>query len=415
MAARGPISWQRQLVAVWFSQFLVIAAFSIGLPFMPYFIQELGVREQNQVLFWTSVCQGAAPLVFIFAAPLWGAAADQWGRRPMLLRANAATVFVLLGLAMAPSVEWLVFWRVCQGLFTGTVSAARTMVVVSAPEHRHGLVLGALSTALFCGLTVGQAMGGLLADLLGYRMCFIVGSMLAALATLVVVFASREDFRRPQPLPASEHRRGRRRWFPRIHGTLPILLLIGGSAMVMHMALPVLPLLVQELRGTIRGSSVVTGSMLAAGAVAAAVAGVVIGIANDRFGAVRVASLCSLGAAGACVPMALAAVTGIPGLYLGQILGAFMAAGLDPAFQAWLVRHAPVERRGAILGWAFTASSIGWMLGPLGASGIAVFTGLAPVYWVRAAGFIAVIPLCWWAARMMMRRNSQPAGDASDA
>lgn len=397
--------WKRTLVVVWLSQFLSIAAFAFGLPFVAYYMQELGVRDQDALLFYLSLFNGAAPLSFALAAPLWGAAADRWGRRPMLIRANGMAMLVLLGMGLAESVGALIVLRIAQGALTGTIPAAQTLIATATPDQRQGLALGTLSTAVFAGMTAGTALGGRIAETLGYAEAYLVSACLSGAATLLIVCGTRERFRRP-PRPVVATGTPRRRWRdrlgPTLGATMPLLVVVAAVSFCRQYEIPLLPLLVQDLRGgRLAGSAGVMGDLAAVGAVAAMVAGAVMGALCDRWPPARLASLCAVATALCVVPFAFAPLVGLGWLFVAQFAGKFAATGLDPVFQAWLSRVTPTGSRGTIFGWASTARALGWMFGPLAASGVAAVTGIVPAFWPQVVCFLALVPLCHWAARRL--------------
>src|SRR5690606_17744543 len=102
------------------------------------------------------------------------AVADRFGRKPMVVRAllGGAAIVVLMGFAR--SAEELVFLRLIQGLVTGVVSAASSMVAAVVPRERLGYAMGLMQTGQWAGISVGPVLGGILEYLVGIRMSFIV-------------------------------------------------------------------------------------------------------------------------------------------------------------------------------------------------------------------------------------------------
>jgi len=150
--------------------------------------------------------------------------------------------------------------------------------------------------------------------------------------------------------------------------------------------------------------------MSAVGAIAAMIAGTFVGQLVDRYAPTRVAAVCALFTAAACIPFAMAHTLGLGWLYAFRFASFFFAAGLDPAFQVWLSKVTTSQRRGAVFGWAATARLLGWMVGPLLGSGTADLFGLAETYWFQAVLFLSLIPLCFWAAARLARHPGEGNG-----
>lgn len=395
-----PIDWRQNLAFVWLSQFLSIMGFSFALPFAPYYIQDLGVTDPDALKLWVSAFAAATPLSLAISQPIWGAAADRFGRRRMLVRANIAGSLVLTLMASVRSVEALVMLRLVQGAFTGTVSAAQTLVAANTPSERNGLALGALSAAVFSGAMAGASLGGWFADSFGYRATFYAAAGLILLSGLLVLWFTREDFTPPtqddtDPVPPQFSLRT-------MGAGLPILILIAAMAGVRQFDMALVPLLVQDIHGSVAGAARWTGLLFAIASVGGLLAGPLLGQLADRTSPARIATLCSAGAAVMMILQGLA--SGFLLLMPARFGMMFCAGGLDPVFQIWLAKVTPVERRGIVFGWSSTARSLGWFAAPLISGALATITGLRSIYFINAALFLLLIPLINRVVHLVARR-----------
>ena len=401
-AAERRVNWKKNLAVIWLSQFLSIAGFSFAMPFAPYYIQDLGVTDPARLKFWVSVFAAATPLTLAVFSPVWGALADRYGRRLMLLRANFAGAVVVALMGLTPNVQVLVLLRLLQGMFTGTMTAAQTMVSVNTPERRSGLALGALSAAVFSGGMAGAFIGGFVADLFGFRHAFIAGGGLLLSAGLLVLFGTTESVDRegdaedaPARLkPAADE----------MAAVMPILVLIVAMAFVRQFDSAFLPLLVQDIHGSLRGVSVWTGALSAAGGIAGLLAGPLLGRLADRISPPRIGKLSALGAGLLMIPQGLAAGFGL--LFAARFGTVFCAGGLDQVFQLWLAKITPAERRGLVFGWSGTARSIGWIIAPLASGVVAAELDIRSVFFAGAALYVALIPGIGLAVRRLQRTRA---------
>src|SRR5690606_21680315 len=128
----------------------------------------------------------------------WGAIADRYGRKLMVVRAllGGAAIVVLMGFAR--NAEELVLLRLVQGLVTGVVSAAWSTVAAVTPRERLGYAMGLMQTGQWAGISVGPIIGGLLEYLVGIRMSFIVTGALLLIGGVLVVFMVTENFVPPR-------------------------------------------------------------------------------------------------------------------------------------------------------------------------------------------------------------------------
>ena len=134
-------SWKVNLAVAWIAQFFCIAGFSVALPFLPFYIRELGVSDLHQVELWTGFLNSGAAVSMALISPVWGLMADRRGRKLMVMRSTIAGSVVLAAMAFAGNVQQLFILRVIQGMLTGTVPAFMTLVASFAPPSQAGFSL----------------------------------------------------------------------------------------------------------------------------------------------------------------------------------------------------------------------------------------------------------------------------------
>ncbi|OGV64450.1 MAG: hypothetical protein A3K19_21210 [Lentisphaerae bacterium RIFOXYB12_FULL_65_16] len=390
------VSWQRNLLMVWLSQFFSILGFTVAMPFLPFYIQELGVKEPDHVKFWVALVTAAGPLTMAVCAPIWGVIADRYGRRLMMLRASLGGAVCLALMGLVPNVQWLLALRFMQGMLTGTVSAAQTLVSVHTPNNRTGLALGVLSSAVFTGSMAGNMVGGFLAEIYGYRAVFFVAGGVLLLATFLTLIGVREEF---------ERHASRNDWrsfkvgLGRVSAAWSILVLLGFMAFCRQFDQAMFPLFVQEVKGTLKGAALWTGSLHAIGSVAALLAGIILGWLADRIAPSRIGKYSALVAGILMIPHGLA--SSFLQMSMARFGILFCAGGLDPVFQIWLAKATPEKNRGILFGWALTAKSIGWTVAPLVSAFAASAFGLRSVYFFGAVFFLLLIPMISLVVRQM--------------
>src|SRR5262245_48688453 len=103
--------------------FIDLVGFGMIIPVLPFYAERLGVTPS-----WVIFITGLYSLGQLIGSPLWGAASDRLGRRPILLATLAANAGanVLLGFA---SNGWLLgISRLVAGLAAGNISTAYAYV-----------------------------------------------------------------------------------------------------------------------------------------------------------------------------------------------------------------------------------------------------------------------------------------------
>ena len=101
------------------ASFIGFTGFTLVMPFLPLYLQQLGVDDVGEIALWSGLSLGVTPAVTALLAPFWGRVADRFGRKIMVERSLVS--FILLMAAMAfVTAPWHVFaLRAVQGLFAG--------------------------------------------------------------------------------------------------------------------------------------------------------------------------------------------------------------------------------------------------------------------------------------------------------
>ena len=66
--------WKRNLYSLWTTEFLAVLGMSLVLPFLPFYIRELGVKELEEVKRWSGLIYAAPFLLATFTGPSLGLA-----------------------------------------------------------------------------------------------------------------------------------------------------------------------------------------------------------------------------------------------------------------------------------------------------------------------------------------------------
>lgn len=181
-AERNAPYWRRNLFVCVFGSFTTLLSLSMLLPFLPLYVQQLGVSTPSAVVQWSGVAFGATFFGTAITAPLWGRLADRYGRKPMLVRAAVGMAIVMSLIGLAHNLTELVVLRLIAGLIGGYASASIVMVGTQVPRERSGWALGVLSTGALAGNLVGPLVGGFLPTWVGIRGTFFVGGAIIAVA-----------------------------------------------------------------------------------------------------------------------------------------------------------------------------------------------------------------------------------------
>src|SRR5690606_4326603 len=103
-AEHGSIHWKRNLVVSLLGSFSTIVAMTLLLPFLPLYVEELGVKDHAAIVQWSGIAFGATFLAAALVAPLWGRLGDIYGRKLMLVRASLGMTVAISLMGMASNV-----------------------------------------------------------------------------------------------------------------------------------------------------------------------------------------------------------------------------------------------------------------------------------------------------------------------
>lgn len=139
-------------------------------------------------------------LAFGASQLVWGPVSDRYGRRPVLLAGLGLYALSALGAALAPAMEWLIGWRLVQGIALGAaVMCARALVrdlfddpVQAARALSRGLSgLGILAC-------ISAPLGALLTAYLGWQFTFVFLALFSFAVLLLIALRLNETLREPR-------------------------------------------------------------------------------------------------------------------------------------------------------------------------------------------------------------------------
>jgi len=384
-------SWQTTLWIMFIAQLLSAMGFSVTFPFLPLYVAELGSATGTSVEFWTGMAFSSQAVTMAIASPIWGSLADRLGHKLMVERAMYGGALLLLLMGFVRSAEELVLLRLIQGGVTGTIAAANAMLAAIAPRERLGFAMGTLQMGLWSGTAAGPLLGGVLADLLGFRAPFYLTAVLLLVSGLLVTLGVRGG--RPQ-------RRGERArqgmlasWraifaAPSVRLTYSLRFL---SSLGLSMLLPFIPLFIQGLMTGDAPIGTFTGLVVGASSAAGTATAIYFGRLGDRTSHRRVLIGCALASAICYLPQG--AVWEPWQLLALQAMSGAAWGGITPALSALLVRYTGSGSEGVVYGLDNAIVSAARAAAPLLGAGVVLAFGLRGIFVLTAAiyGVVALL------------------------
>ncbi|PGH15502.1 hypothetical protein AJ80_05519 [Polytolypa hystricis UAMH7299] len=121
--------------------------------------------------------------------PVWGSVADIWGRKPIMLIAQAVFLGGSLLCALAPHMDALIAGRAIQGLGASGMGTMVNVIICDMCSLRdRGLYLAITSMVWAMGSAVGPVLGGVFTTRLNWRWCFWINLPIGAFVFVVLLF-----------------------------------------------------------------------------------------------------------------------------------------------------------------------------------------------------------------------------------
>lgn len=392
------IHWRRNLFISWIGCFFTGASFSLVMPFLPVYIEQLGTAKSQVDLF-----SGLAISVTAFAAaivsPLWGNLADRKGRRLMMVRAAAGMTVTMGSLAFVPNVYWLLIMRFMTGVLSGYIPNATALIASQAPKEKSGWALGTLATGAVAGNLIGPLIGGMLAQWFGLRNVFIITGIILLICTILTILMVKEDFEpieKADIVSMSELRQ-------RIDH-MPILVGLFISSLILQLGAtsisPILTLYIRELNGSNSNTLFISGLIVSVAGVSAIISSPTLGKIGDRIGNHKVL-LAGLILSFVCfMPMAFVRTPfqlGVLRFFLGFSTGALM-----PSINTLISKISPPEGVSRIFSYNQMFNNFGQVIGPMLGSTVAHSMGYPSVFLVTSLCVFGNIILSFFNFRKLL-------------
>ncbi len=370
-------SWKRNLAICLFGSFTTLIAMSLLLPFLPLYVEQLGVADHAAIVQWSGIAYGATFLSAAIVAPLWGRLGDRYGRKLMLIRASFGMAVAMSLMGMVTSVWQLVALRLFVGVAGGYSSGSMILVATQTPKDRTGWALGALSAGIMAGNLAGPLIGGALPPLIGIRATFWLAGGLIFVTFLATTFLIREERR---PAGAAKEKHSGSVWSA-IPDTRPVVAMLITSVLLLfaNMSIePIITVYVMQLTNDAAHVTMVAGVVMAAAALGSILSASRLGKLADRVGHAQVIIGAMAVAAALLIPQAF--VTAAWQLIALRFLMGLALGGLLPCISSVIRHNVPDRVAGGALGLSVSAQYVGQVAGPVAGGFVGGHFGMRAVF-----------------------------------
>jgi MFS family permease len=373
LADAGP--WKRNLIVCLFGSFTTILAMTLLLPFLPIYVEQLGVSDHAAIVQWSGIAYGATFFTAALTAPLWGRLADRYGRKLMLIRASLGMAVAMSLIGMAHNVWQLVALRLLAGLLGGYASGSMILVAAQTPKAYSGWALGVLSSGIMAGNLVGPLVGGVLPQLIGIRSTFFLAGAVIFVTFLGTTFLIREEAR-----PAQARARKRGGSWALIPDKLPIIAMLVTGLLLMIAQMSIEPIITVYVAQFVEPSRVtfIAGVVMSVAALGSILSSSYLGKLADGIGHWTVITGCLAVSALLLIPQAFVD-SGWQLIVLRFLMGLALG-GLLPCIASVIRHNVPEIIAGGILGYSVSAQYAGQVIGPLAGGFVGGHIGMRAVF-----------------------------------
>jgi MFS family permease len=346
------------------------------LPFLPIYVEQLGVSDHAAIVQWSGAAYGAAFLTAAIFAPLWGRLGDQYGRKLMLIRASLGMAVAMSLIGLSQNVYQLVGLRLLAGLLGGYSSGSMVLVATQTPRANTGWALGMMSSGVMAGNLAGPLIGGVLPPLIGIRMTFLAAGAIIFVAFLATSFLIREE-----PRPRQSKQAQRQGGWASIPDKRPVMamLVTGMLLMLANMSIePIITVYVAQIVPDPAHVTIVAGLVMSAAALGSILSASRLGKLADRIGHWTVIVCCLAVCAALLIPQAF--VTAGWQLVGLRFLMGLSLGGLLPCVATVIRHNVPERTAGGILGLSTSSQYVGQVVGPLAGGFVGGHFGMRAVF-----------------------------------
>jgi len=407
--ARPAQDWRVLVAVFWITSMVEGLGVSQIFALLPAYLSEMGVAETDRLafvgLFTALIFVVGAPLV-----PLWGAWADKYSRKVVIVRSALVEAVVFAGVALSREPWQLALSMLLIGLQLGNTGVMLAGIRDVTPRARLGTTIALFGASGPIGMAAGPVTAGILVDGLGWTLPWVFASsaVLSVGTALLVALGSREI--RPEVVPTG---RIVNLAFGALRGVLAdpavrrIFVIFGVSFLATQMSRPYIPIVVEQLVATGPGLASAIGLVAGTAALVGGIMSPLGGVIGDRVG-FRPVLVAALGGAGV-VLLLMPFVPSVAALaLLAVVLGAATSTVSAMVF-GLLATEVPAERRSATLNLVYLPLYAAGIVGPAVGAVVATAGGVPGPF------ILGGVVLIVGAAGILARRARTPSGPADQA
>src|SRR5205823_13531635 len=190
---RRSSGWVRMVGRVAIAGLCEVCAYGQVTAFTPLHLPDLGVAS-GDVAFWVGAITAISSVAGLPFLPFWGALADRYGRKPLIIRSFVSAFIALTLTAVAPNVWVFALSRAIQSLGLGNTGLILATLAEQTPPGRIAFAFGIVNGANPLGGFVGPLVGGPVVDRFGFPALMAADAAIMIGVVFMLAFGYRDGF-----------------------------------------------------------------------------------------------------------------------------------------------------------------------------------------------------------------------------
>lgn len=177
------MAYKRRLYLIYLSIFPLMVCSGIVYSILALYIKDLGASTSQIGLIFTF-----GSLSGVIAAPIFGKFSDKIGRKPILVTSMAIFFVVFILYSLAKTFLEIFPIQVLEGVGWSALGATTSALIAdTVPSGMRGTAMGMYTMIWYLGWVIGPALGGWLAEVLGFKNTFLICSILIIFGFLMAL------------------------------------------------------------------------------------------------------------------------------------------------------------------------------------------------------------------------------------
>ncbi|WP_349409720.1 MFS transporter [Pseudalkalibacillus sp. SCS-8] len=352
-------NWKRSARFLWLCNFIIVAAMTMILPFLPLYLEVLGVTDEKALSLWTGAIFSAAFLSGAFMAPIWGIFADKFGQKANLIRAGIGMGILTFSMAFVTGPWMLLALRFFMGFFSGFITVSFSYLSRITPKEHTGAALGFLQTGGISGGIIGPLIGGALSDWFGFRPVFAMTGISIFLTLILVIQFIPKD----APMQETVEKQGT---FKDVLMNKQLLVLFIATFLLQAAMLStnsMMTIFVKTFVDNPENLALLAGFAASILGIATIIGSPYLGKLGDRIGHLRMLPVVMFASGVLFLPQLF--TDNIYELYVWRFIQGLVLGGVWPAIQTLIHKKTPADIQGRAFGVTASCRFLGNLTGPI--------------------------------------------------